>query len=108
MTALMMLCGGDGVADMIGRHFKSPKLKHSPQKSVAGSLGVFFGGLLLSLIILAIYSGLGYFPGSFSRFLLPLTFIALASTLVESLPHKDIDNITVTLVSAILGIMLLK
>jgi phytol kinase len=108
MTALMMLCGGDGVADLIGRRFKSPKLVHSPQKSVAGSLGVFFGGWCLSVLILGIYVLLGIFSMPFSRFLLPVTLIALASTLIESLPHKDIDNITVTLVAAVAGYFLFR
>jgi len=103
MTALMMMCGGDGIADMVGRYFNSPRLFHSPQKSVAGSLGVFFGGWLMSALVLAIYVSLGLFAGPFSRYLLPITFIAVVSTLVESLPHRDVDNITVTLAAAVLG-----
>jgi len=106
MTALMIMCGGDGIADIVGRAFNSPKLFHSPQKSVAGSLGVLFGGWILSAVILAIYTALGIFPGPFSRFLLPITAIAVVGTLVESLPQKDIDNITVTLTAAILGYFL--
>jgi phytol kinase len=103
MTALMMMCGGDGVADVVGRRFNSPKLFHSPQKSVAGSLGVFFGGWVMTALVLAVYFALGLFAGPFTRFLLPITVIAAASTLVESLPQKDVDNITVTLTAAILG-----
>jgi phytol kinase len=108
MVALMMLCGGDGVADMVGRRFASPKLIHSPEKSIAGSLGVFVGGWVMSVLVLAVYFAMGVFPGPFERFLLPVTLIALASTLVESLPQKDIDNVTVTLVSALLGWFLLR
>ena len=106
MTALMIMCGGDGVADVIGRRFNSPKLFHSPEKSVAGSLGVLFGGWLLSAFVLAVYVALGVFAGPFSRFLLPVTVIAVVATLVESLPQKDIDNITVTLAAAVLGYFL--
>jgi phytol kinase len=106
MTALMIMCGGDGIADIVGRTFNSPKLFHSPEKSVAGSLGVLFGGWILSALILAVYVALGIFPGPFSRFLLPITVISVVATLVESLPHKDVDNITVTLTAAILGYFL--
>jgi phytol kinase len=106
MTALMMMCGGDGVADLIGRRFRSPRLFHSPQKSVAGSLGVFFGGWIMTIFILGVYVLLGIFPGPFSRFLLPVSLIALAVTLVESLPYRDIDNITVTLTAAVMGYFL--
>ena len=106
MTALMIMCGGDGIADLVGRYFKSPKLFHSPEKSVAGSLGVLFGGWILSALILAVYVALGIFAGPFSRFLLPVTVIAVVATLVESLPQKDIDNVTVTLAAAVLGYFL--
>ncbi|MCX6067918.1 MAG: phosphatidate cytidylyltransferase [Chloroflexi bacterium] len=103
MTALMMMCGGDGIADVVGRKFNSPKLFHSPEKSIAGSLGVFFGGWIMSAVVLAIYMAMGLFAGPFTHFLLPLTVIAVVGTLVESLPQKDVDNVTVTLVAAILG-----
>jgi phytol kinase len=108
ITALMMMCGGDGVADIIGRRFKSPRLFHSPQKSVAGSLGVFFGGWIMSMFVLVVYSLLGVFSGSLVSYLMPVTLIALAATLIESLPHKDIDNITVTLAAAAMGYFLFK
>jgi dolichol kinase len=45
----------------------------------------------------------GVFPSPFSIYLLPITVIALVGTLVESLPFKDVDNITVTLVAVLLG-----
>ncbi|MCX6067260.1 MAG: phosphatidate cytidylyltransferase [Chloroflexi bacterium] len=108
MTALMMLCGGDGIADLIGRHFKSPKLLHSPEKTIAGSLGVFFGGWVFSMLVLWIYSLAGFFPGALSSFLLPVSLIALASTLIESLPQKDIDNVSVTLAAVLMGYFLFK
>ncbi len=106
MTALMIMCGGDGIADLVGRRFNSSKWPHSPQKTIAGSLGVFFGGWLLSAFILAVYAGVGVFGKPFSSYLLPLTIIALVSTLVESLPQRDVDNITVTTVAALLGYFL--
>jgi phytol kinase len=104
MTALMMMCGGDGLADVVGRRIASPKIPWSREKSVAGSLSVLVGGWLLSAFILYIYVAAGVFSGPFQRFLLPLTVIAAAATLVESLPHKDVDNITVTLASVLVGL----
>ncbi len=103
IVSLMMMCGGDGIADLVGRHFKSPKLFHSPAKSVAGSLGVFFGGWILSAFVLAIYLLAGVFAGPLTAYLLPLTIIAVVSTMIESLPQRDVDNITVTAVAALLG-----
>lgn len=106
MIALMIMCGGDGVADLVGRRVKSPNLPWSPNKTVAGSISVFFGGWLLSAFVLAIYVGAGVFATLFSVYVLPLIMITLVSTAVESLPFKDIDNITVTLAAAVLGFFL--
>jgi phytol kinase len=106
MTALMIMCGGDGVADLVGRHYNAHKLPHSPDKTVAGSASVFIGGWLLSAFVLGIYVGTGAFAGAFVGYLAPLTIIALVSMIVESLPFKDIDNITVTLAASILGYFL--
>ena len=106
MTALTIMCGGDGIADLVGRRFNSNKLPYSPTKTVAGSISVFVGGWLLSASILGIYVGTGIFTQPFGLYALPLTIVALVSMLVESLPFKDIDNITVTVAAAILGYFL--
>src|SRR5687767_13828656 len=94
IPALMMMCGGDGIADIVGRRIRSPKLPWSPEKTVAGSLSVFVGGWLLTILIFAIYVWFGAFSGPLTRFLLPVTWIALGATLVESLPFRDVDNIS--------------
>jgi phytol kinase len=103
ITALMMMCGGDGVADIIGRRVRSPKLFWSPEKSMAGSLSVFLGGALLTVAILFIYVSAGIFTPPFNSYIIPVFWIALGSMLIESLPFRDIDNVTLTVVSALLG-----
>ncbi len=103
IPALMMMCGGDGIADIVGRRVSSAKLPWSPEKSVAGMLSVFVGGWLMTLFVFAIYVWIGAFSGPILRFLFPITWIALGATLVESLPFKDVDNITLTIVSALIG-----
>jgi phytol kinase len=103
IPALMMMCGGDGIADIVGRNVNSPKLPWSREKSLAGSLSVFLGGWLLTMLIFAIYVWVGAFSGPITRFVVPVTVIAIGATLVESLPFKDIDNITVVLVSVLIG-----
>ena len=103
IPALMMMCGGDGIADIVGRRVHSPRLRWSPEKSLAGSLGVFAGGWLLTILIFAIYVWMGAFSGPVTRFLLPVTWIALGAVLVESLPFRDVDNLTLTAASALMG-----
>ncbi len=103
IPALMIMCGGDGIADIVGRRVSSPRLPWSREKSVAGTLSVFLGGWLLTIFIFAIYVWAGAFSGPLARFLLPITWIALGAALVESLPFKDVDNITLTVIAALIG-----
>ncbi len=103
IPALMMLCGGDGIADIVGRRVRSAKLPWSPEKSVAGSLSVFAGGWLMTIFVFSVYVWFGAFSGPVTHYLLPVTWIALGAALVESLSFKDIDNITVTVTSLLIG-----
>lgn len=104
IIALMLMCGGDGIADVVGRNVSSPKLPWSKEKSVAGSLAVWFGGWLLALLVLAAYGYAGAAGfSSLDAYILPVGVIAFGAMLVESLPYKDIDNLTVTLAAVILG-----
>jgi len=103
IIALMLMCGGDGLADIFGRRWGSIKIPWNKGKSWAGSLGMFVGGWILSVLVVWIFSAAGVFSQPIQTYLLPITVIALAGTLVESLPLKDIDNITVTLAAVIIG-----
>ena len=106
MVAVMLMCGGDGLADIMGRGLRSPKLPWNKDKSVAGSLGMLLGGWVLTAFILFIFVLKGVFPGIFTGYLLPITYLAVLATLVESLPLKDVDNITITLAAVALGYLL--
>ena len=107
MIALMLMCGGDGLADIVGRRFGKRKLPWNPQKSWIGSLAMLAGGLVFAAIILAIFFTAGKFQGSLVAILPAVTLIAVLATLVESLPFKDIDNITITLTAIISGFLLI-
>lgn len=106
MVALMLMCGGDALADILGRRFGKVKLPWNRTKSWIGSLGMFTGGWVFSFLILAFYVATGVFAGPLSGYLLPVTLIALAGTVVESLPFDNVDNITVTLTAIVLGRLL--
>ncbi len=104
IIALMLMCGGDGIADVVGRRVKSPKLAWSKEKSVAGSLAVFVGGWVLAFLMVAIYGYAGVAGFSSANSFLPITIIAFVGMLVESLPFKDIDNLTITIAAVFLGV----
>ncbi len=103
IIALMMMCGGDGVADIVGRTFASAKLPWSRNKSVAGTVSVFVGGFVMSALMVFIYVSAGVFTGTIENYLLPITVIAFVGSLVESLHFRDIDNFSMTMASALLG-----
>jgi len=106
IVALMLMCGGDGLADIVGRRFGRAKLPWGGAKSWAGSAGMLLGGWVFSVGVVAAFAGAGIFLDPLAAYLWPVTVIALAGTLVESLPFRDIDNITVTGVALLLGHLL--
>jgi len=103
VIALMLMCGGDGLADIFGRKWGKRKVSWNKKKSWAGSIGMFIGGWLLSILVVWIYSSSGVFSSPIAFYLLPISLLAIVGTIVESLPLKDIDNITVTLSTVIIG-----
>jgi phytol kinase len=106
IIALMLMCGGDGLADILGRRFGSARLPWAKEKSWIGSLGMFLGGLSTALFVIWVLVPNGVFPGPMSSYYLPIALMALAGTAVESLPFQDIDNITVTATAITLGLFL--
>ncbi len=106
IVALMVLCGGDGLADIIGRRFGTQKLPWNKEKSWIGSLGMLLGSWFFAMAIMAFFIAQGFFSFSLIEIILPVTLIALVSTLVESLPVHDVDNLTISLAAVIVGQML--
>lgn len=103
MIGLMLMCGGDGLADILGRRFGHKKLPWSERKSWVGSLGMLSGGWTFAIGISAIFITAGIFPGPIEEYLIPITWIAVVGSLIESLPIRDIDNITVTIAAMLVG-----
>jgi phytol kinase len=109
ILALMLMCGGDGLADVVGRRFGAARLPFSPEKSWAGSAAMFAGSFLFGFVFLVLFNIFGNFapPLDLARTAFVVAVIALAATAVESLPFHDIDNITTTLVALVLGFLFL-
>jgi phytol kinase len=105
IAALMLLCGGDGLAEILGRQFGKKTLPWSSSKTYIGSLGILVGGWIVSFLVMAYFVATGTFTSQISAFLAPVTIIALTGTLIESLPLKDIDNITITAGAILVGFL---
>lgn len=109
IVALMLLCGGDGLADIIGRRFGSLRLPFNRSKSWAGSGAMFAGGFVFALAFVALFYGLGYYqtPLGFAAITARVLLIALVAALVEALPLQDLDNLLVPFAASLLGLWLL-
>ncbi|KAL7615260.1 hypothetical protein Lser_V15G08189 [Lactuca serriola] len=101
VVSLSMMCGGDGIADIMGRRFGLHKIPYNKQKSWAGSISMFLVGFLVSVGMLYYFSKLGYFELDWLKTMERVAMVAIVATLVESLPTKGglDDNISVPLVS---------
>lgn len=106
IVALMLMCGGDGLAEILGRQYGTSKLPWSKTKSYIGSLGMLIGGWGLSVLVLIFFTGVDRFQIPITDLLLPVTVIAIVGMVVESLPFEDIDNITITGSAILLGYLL--
>lgn len=106
LAALSLMCGGDGLADIVGRRLgKGNKLWFNTNKSAAGSAAMFFGGWGLSLGLTSVFHYLGYLDLDAAAAAGRLAMIAAACTLVEALPIAAVvdDNISVPVLALVLG-----
>ncbi len=106
IIALMVLCGGDGLADIMGKRFNTWKLPWSPQKTWVGSISMLLGGVLLSFFVIWIFTLASVFSIDWGIFIPRLILLGLLAAAVESIPWKDLDNITVPVISVIAGLFL--
>lgn len=104
IVALMLMCGGDGLADILGSRYGRHNLPWARNKTWIGSLGMFLGGWIFSVLILMIFVGWDIFSGPLQSYLLSVTILAAVGMLVESLPFKDLDNISVTAAAILVGL----
>ncbi|MBD2120752.1 diacylglycerol/polyprenol kinase family protein [Trichocoleus sp. FACHB-262] len=109
ILALMLMCGGDGLADIVGRRLGKHKLPFSSHKSWAGSTAMFLGSFGFGLGFLTLFNHLGHFqpPLNLANTTGAVAAIAFVATLVEALPFPDIDNITLVGVAIAMGLWLL-
>jgi phytol kinase len=108
IVALMILCGGDGLADLVGRRYGRRRLPHNREKSWIGSAAMFAGGYLLALGMTSLFDAAGVFaPPLAANAAAAIGWIALGATIVESLPLRDVDNLSISATAVALGLILL-
>jgi dolichol kinase len=109
-TALLIIgcvSGGDGFADIIGRKYGGEKkfgIKGS-EKTIIGSIGMLFGSILVSSILVLIFS-LEVPNFDISILFLPIIVVSIVATVVEALSPKGTDNFTVFLAVVIVILIL--
>ena len=103
VIALSVLCGGDGTAELVGKKWgrKTGVIPWSKSKTWAGSLSFVVCSAVMSYYVL-VFVPVAHWSGS-ANDLKKLLLVALGSSVVESLPLKEIDNATVTLTAAALS-----
>ena len=108
ILALMLMCGGDGLADVVGRRWGAVKLPFSANKSWAGSAAMLAGSFVFGFGFVALFNLFGDFQPALNLASVAavVAVISLAATVVESLPLQDIDNITTTVAAIALGMLL--
>lgn len=108
ILALMVLSGGDGFADILGRKYGTTRLPFNNHKSWIGSFFMFLMSFLFGAAFVLLFNGMGYFPTTYpvSTVVLNTALISLAAAAVEAVTKNDLDNLTVTFVSVALGLML--
>lgn len=109
ILALMLMCGGDGLADIIGRRWGAAKLPFNAQKSWAGSAAMAVGGFVFAFGFVAFFQSLRLYqlPLTTGATAARIALISLAAAAVEALPLPDVDNITTTATAILLAVWLL-
>jgi phytol kinase len=108
ILALLLMCGGDGLADLVGRKWGTAKLPFNAAKSWAGSAAMLIGGFAFGFAFVVLFNAWGVLDPALS---LPgaawkTAAIAVAASVVEALPLRDVDNLTTTAVAVALGLAL--
>jgi phytol kinase len=108
ILALMIMCGGDGLADIIGRRYGKRAITAGSWKTWPGSLAMFAGGFIFGFGFLWLFNVFGDFQPALpvGKTALSSAVISLTAAVVEALPLRDVDNITTTVAAVLLGLVL--
>jgi len=106
-AAIILMAWADGLADPIGRRYGAHKYRIAGStKSIEGSLGFFLVGIVAVAATLTFFSAFTWLPTGFN---IPMFSLAIAAfgTLIEAFSPAGTDNLTVPIVSFLLGLLVL-
>jgi dolichol kinase len=99
VLAMAVLGWGDGLAPIVGTRLGKMKYKVLCEKSVEGSVAFFAGSFLAGLFFVNLIVPEAYDP-------VKIAIIAFASTIVEGVSPKEVDNILIPAVVIALSAMI--
>ncbi len=107
ISALIFLAVGDGLADIIGRRWGKKKLPFNANKSWAGSIAMLIGAWIVGIIYVIFFESCGYYQLSLNWIEVSanIFWLALSATCVEAFSFKDFDNLSVTGISVLTGLL---
>ncbi len=91
LTAIFSLAWGDGLAELVGRRFGRYKYKIIGEKSIEGSLTVFFMTFLSGVLSFFIPHGFHFF------FFFPILVASVYAMVAEAISIKVLDNLLIPL-----------
>ena len=109
LFSIVVLCMGDGASGLFGPIFGKRKLLWNRSKSLEGSVAFFVFSLLSVVLIHHLFIFMGWTPIPFTDSTMAMVYYGRVSgavllcTVVESLPIKDWDNVTVFITSALVS-----
>jgi phytol kinase len=105
--AIMLMAWADGLADPIGRKFGAHKYSIAgSNRSIEGSLGFFLVGFVTVAFVLMFFAAFSSLPPGFNIPVFSLGNAALG-TLIEAVSPAGMDNLTVPIVTFIVGLLAL-
>ena len=111
ILALIQLCVGDGLADVVGRRWRTWRWPFriggvdASQKTVGGTLAFIVSAFVVSCAYVAFFHACGCVQVTVAQAALPIGWLTLACAAVELLAPGD-DNITVPLAACLIGMLL--
>ncbi len=100
------LAGGDGFADVIGRKYGGDRKFGigGAEKTVAGTVGMFIGSVLFSVILVFLFS-IEVSAFVLADLLIPILIVSIVATIVEALTPKGLDNLTITIAAIVVCLL---